>query len=123
MQVEQASACEVERAPQVIRGVWPRATKATSAATWVVILLAGMIPLVGRALLIPVLGIPKPAIQDEFAYLLGADTFASGRLTNPTPPMVEHFETLQELFHPTYASKYPPGQGLFLAAAREVRDP
>jgi hypothetical protein len=102
----QASACEVRQAR-------PRATIITN--TWVAILLAGLIPLAGRALLIPVLGIPQPAIQDEFAYLLASDTFASGRLTNPTHPMAEHFETLQEIFHPTYASKYPPLSSLLMA--------
>lgn len=97
----QASACEIES----IRGTPPRAARARA---WLIILWAGLIPLIGRAVLIPVLGIPKPAIQDEFSYLLAADTFAHGRLTNPTPPHAEHFETLQELLHPTYASKYPP---------------
>ena len=117
MQVVQALACEVERAPRAIRGAWPRATatRGTSTATWAVILIAGLIPLVGRALLLPVLGVPKPAIQDEFAYLLASDTFVHGRLTNPTPPMAEHFETLQELLHPTYASKYPPFSSLVMA--------
>src|SRR5579863_4315744 len=64
------------------------------------IVLVGVTALVMRAALLPIEPIPQPTVHDEFSYFLMSDTFAHGRVANPTHPMWRHLEA-------TYVNQKP----------------
>jgi hypothetical protein len=82
------------------------------------VVVVGLTALALRLALLTILPVPTPAAMDEFSYLLIADTFAHGRLANPTSPMWPHLESPLVLWQPTHVGIYHPAQGLFMAVGQ-----
>ena len=101
-------------------GWWERPVAILARRRWLAICAAAAAPLILRAALLPVYPAPQPRVQDEFAFLLGADTFAHGRVANPQHPLWPHFESMHIFARPVYASAFPAAPSLFMAAGEAL---
>src|SRR5207245_1066265 len=72
------------------------------------VIAVGVTALALRAAVLPILPVPYPGVHDEFSYQLMADTFAHGRLTNPTHQLWIHFQSVTVIHQPTYCSVFYP---------------
>ncbi len=97
----------------------PWASRLAPKTGWCMLLLA-LLPVALRLALLPHHPVPAPDVYDEFGHLLVADTLLHFRLANPPHPLHPFFETFFVLQTPAYASIYPIGQGLALAAGRAI---
>ncbi len=84
------------------------------------VVVVGLAAFLVRLAILPLCPVPLPFLPDDFSFLLAADTFAAGRLTNPTPAMWMNLESIHVTMKPTYMSMYFPAQGLVLAASKVI---
>ncbi len=102
---------------------WTRRLRPWADRTVVGGIVVAMASLGVNAAVVAARGWPQPHVNDEYGYLLIADTFAHGRLANPTPADPDAFASPHVLLRPTYAAKYPPGQGVALLVGQLLGRP
>ena len=84
------------------------------------IVLAGLIPVIIRVALLPIVPSPQPYIMEEYNHLFLADTYMLGRVANPVHPLAVMIQTYQQIEWPSYASARPPLPPIFLFIGKAV---
>ena len=90
---------------------------------WLLVLAPALLAMLLASIPTVLHGPPVPVIEDEWGYLLTADTFVEGRLSNPSHPQWQSFESVHQFHVPTYNSKYPPAQALMLSIGQRLWHP
>ena len=103
-------------------GGWTRRLRPLTRPT-VAAALVAIVSLATNAAVAALNGVPRIHVNDEYGYALIADTLAHGRLANPTPADAEAFASPHVLLRPTYASKYPPAQGVVMLVGNLLGHP
>ncbi len=96
-----------------ITRIWPCLRESRD---WLIILLLIAATVMLRIHDLRTYSIPAPVVVDEHTNLLGAETFALGRLTNPPVLLHDQLFEMYVVNFPTRMMKYQPAMALFMAA-------
>src|ERR1051326_553525 len=64
------------------------------------VLSVGVLTVALRVCLLPIFPVPQPGVVDEYSHRLLAETLLAGRMSNATPAMWAHMETIQVIQKP-----------------------
>lgn len=78
------------------------------------ILLAGITPVVLRIAMLPLVPAPVPYVMEEYNHLFLTATYELGRVTNPVHPFSVMLQTYQQIEWPNHVSARPPLPPIFL---------
>jgi hypothetical protein len=99
------------------RGLYVRASliaRRVAMRPWLMIVLAGVVPVAIRILILPIVPVPEPYVMEEFNHLFLTATYDEGRVANPVHPLAVLLQTYQQIEWPHYVSARPPLPPIFL---------
>lgn len=107
--------------PDSGRGIWVRgmlAARWLERRPFLMLALAGALPVLVRIALLPIHPAPLPYVMEEHNHIFLTDTYLLGRVANPVHPLAVMLQTYQQVEWPTYVSARPPLPPVFLAIGK-----